>query len=1172
MQMKLIYGNGCPNCNGYIDSQRLELSLPCEKCLEGEFSHLNDLKLEDRIQWVNKQLVDRGKLGAYWYIYDNLRTYQEFKALMNSRGFEPNQLQKYWAKRLLSGENFSIVAPTGIGKTTLLIFYSIYSAKRGNEVLYIVPTRSLMEQIEDKLVKYSDEKIEIKANPKERPGKSSITLVTPQFISRNLQLFNNPFDIIVADDADSIMRSGKITFTVMKGLGVSESLYLRAKELVKLKREIALYKILGKDDSNLKARILEVEGELSKEMMSSKLGQIVVASATGRQKGEKQRILREIFGFSSSDISIYNRNIVDHAIPLNDEEQLLNIIKRMGDGGIVLVSKDMGMKKAEEIRNSLLSHGISAEIAKSGRSFFSKFSNGETDVLVGVSNYYGVIVRGLDEPMRAKYVVFYGVPKTKIALNQALNNPIWILKIMEFVDQERFRKVKSILSKVNYSEINAITIANRKGEKLEGKLWEIQSEMEENAGVIINYVKKMKEVRGSDFEVKCERECFVLIPDVFTYIQGSGRVSRLTTNGVTFGLSLVMYEDENLINMLEKKIKKFSYGFQFNKEEINYDEIKKRIEDSRKVEGERYKLNSCLLIVESPTKAKTIANLFSKPSIRKLGDSIVYESVFALPDRKEIYYVNIIATNGHLCDLSVDEKDLINTHYGVVINEEEIKPIYKFISRCYKCGRAIPTSSDLCPYCGGKMRSSFNLVSVLRGIASQVNEVMIATDPDTEGEKIAYDVYLQLKPFNDNISRIKYHEVTKRAIIEAILNKERVDINKVHAQVVRRIEDRWIGFELSRKLNEYLSESNVGAGRVQTPVLGWVVKRTKEYNSNRRWAVYFKVFSIPLVEFFNEKEEAIEFSKDLEVEVVKGEAEREIIPPFPPFTTSSALEEINRRFRLQPTFAMRILQDLFENGLITYHRTDSTHVSSFGVSIARDYMNRKGLSKYFSPSKWGEEGAHEAIRPTQPLDTEEIKEITRRDGKFQELKWYHFSIYDLIFNRFLASQSKPATVEKRRILLKYKGRERELIVISSIIEDGFTRFYPMQIHEIEEGITEAKVIGVRKSSSVPLFSINDVLRRMKETGIGRPSTYARTIEVLRKHGYLVITNKLNFLVATGKGIKAYDYLANNFPDLVSEEKTRSLLEMMDLIQEGKIKLSEALSIIREEMSSIRAEV
>jgi len=462
---------------------------------------------------------------------------------------------------------------------------------------------------------------------------------------------------------------------------------------------------------------------------------------------------------------------------------------------------------------------------------------------------------------------------------------------------------------------------------------------------------------------------------------------------------------------------------------------------------------------------------------------------------------------------------------------------------------------------------------------------------NTEGEKIAWDLYEILKPYNFNIRRMEFHEVTKRAIIEALNNPRRLDENLVSAQMVRRIADRWVGFELSQLLQEHFKKPWLSAGRVQTPVLGWVIERDKQYRTKRGAVLVYlpntekEKRRVSVSWEFEDKKLAREFYKNLkEVEVRVVSKRKEERKPAPPFTTDTMLKEASEKLRFSASKTMKLAQELFESGFITYMRTDSTRVSDVGIAIAKEYIGENFGKEYFYPRHWGEGGAHECIRPTHPWDTEEIRSMML-SGQIQRLTGDHLRLYELIFKRFMASQMRPATAEVSKIevtpllesgnLPTPKVEKEE---VTAIVEDGFNLLLPLDLYFVKEGTFKVeeepdqnRENAIKVYKLVPLaypFTQGSLIEEMKKRGIGRPSTYAQIVQKLLDRGYVI--ERKNYLFPTKLGKEVYSYLirlkaAEKF---VKEEFTRILEELMDKIERGEVHYIDVLRDLFEEVLKV----
>jgi len=301
----------------------------------------------------------------------------------------------------------------------------------------------------------------------------------------------------------------------------------------------------------------------------------------------------------------------------------------------------------------------------------------------------------------------------------------------------------------------------------------------------------------------------------------------------------------------------------------------------------------------------------------------------------------------------------------------------------------------------------------------------------------------------------------------------------------------------------------------------------------------------------------------------------EEVKPLPPYTTDTLLYDASRYLNLSAEEAMKIAQDLFEMGLITYHRTDSIYVSNTGIGIAVEYLNKKKLGSQLAPRHWGEPGAHEAIRPTKPLDVEELRRaiaigeipVTKR------LTEKHYKLYKLIFGRFIASQMKPTKLTAIKVLVHVPGaKDVETTVYVGETKNTLLEFYPIvKIDNKLDLSTPTKIkpiqVTMYRASLVKLYTAGEIVAKMKSEGIGRPSTYARTINVLRRHGYIVESKRKKYLVPTKLGINIYTYLATHYSELVSTQRTRQLYEKMERVEKGEIEPEHLILELLEELSS-----
>ncbi len=1205
-----IIEHACPNCGGFIDTERLSKGLPCRVCLNGlEHVKLDKLSLKENV-YIN--LLTRKKLYGYKEILNIERSVKEFEAFFSkASGKKPWSAQRTWAKRLLKGESFAIIAPTGVGKTTFSIIYALYHAFKSKSRAYIiVPTKNLQDQVTKKALEFIS-KLGITLNICSpgiinedllETGNFQLLITTSAYLSKNfVKIGTYRFSLIIVDDVDALLRNSRNIDRILKLIGFSDRILEIAYKLIVSKIDFFKLVISGSDENKIariREKIREYKAEIEKYVKETKLGQILVCSATGRSKGLKAKMFKELLKFEAGTVIEYMRNVVDTYMPLEKDyvKQIISLIKKLGNGGLIFVSQDLGVKEARRLVEKLRENSIKAELASSSRhGYIKRFVEGKTDILVGIANYYGVIVRGIDIPDRIRYAIFLGVPKFQIELEKGLNNPVKIIVLLtaleEAVENEDelkyIRKTINILSKsldkISFKELKILRRAISENIELKGYLGKLLQIILEAKKFILNKIsdstirdklKKSQLLILREFKDKT----YIVSPDVMTYIQASGRTSRMFANGMTKGLSIILVDDEKVFKKLIKQLRYYIDSFEIKKfDEINLSKILYEIDRDREVirkilKGEieaKYQdpIIPALFIVESPTKARTIAYFFGKPSKRRINGVVVYEVLVGDPKLgSKDYMLSIVATKGHILDLTTSST---MGYFGVLVDSDTIAPIYTTIKKCKECGHQYTLNSVICPKCGStKIFDSKSIIDTLRKLAQEVDMVFIGTDPDSEGEKIAWDVMLLLKPYVKNIFRIEFHEITRKAIIKALANPRNINRFLVEAQVVRRVEDRWIGFELSRRLWGVFGKHWLSAGRVQTPVLGWIIKQHKKWKASRRlFAEYILEGGLKVrfdYDVYFDKSLIKEYVKNGALILIKTTFIEKINPP-PPYTTNTLLSELTSKYRLDAQFAMRILQDLFESGFITYHRTDSTHVSNAGFEIAKEYvLNTLKYNDLIKLRSWGAEGTHECIRPTKPYDAETLKKLLLNGTlrTFANFTYSHFKVYDLIFRRFIASQMKPAIVEKVRLTVKIGESVKTVEFIGKVVEEGFLKVLPIQqvlnLNNVNKG-SVIRIVDCKtwKGSLNPLYRQGDVIKLMKDKGIGRPSTYAKILSSILKHGY-VIESKNKYLVPTTLGIKVYEYLSKNYGHLVSEETTRKLEETMDLIEKGKLNYIEVL--------------
>lgn len=491
-----------------------------------------------------------------------------------------------------------------------------------------------------------------------------------------------------------------------------------------------------------------------------------------------------------------------------------------------------------------------------------------------------------------------------------------------------------------------------------------------------------------------------------------------------------------------------------------------------------------LVIVESPAKAKTIQKF--------LGNGYVVKSSF-----------------GHIRDLQ-DKKLSVDVEKGFT-------PEY-----------VIPSDKK-------------KVVAELKKAAESASTVWLASDEDREGEAISWHLYETLGLKEAQTRRIVFHEITRDAIVNAVQNPRSIDMNLVNAQQARRVLDRLVGFELSpilwRKIQPKLS-----AGRVQSVALRLVVEREKEIMGFENEAYYkveafFHPAGLPasvkvkavLDTRFKTLEEARAFLQDCigatftVSDVEKKEANRY---PTAPFTTSTLQQEAARKLHFPVSMTMRVAQSLYERGLITYMRTDSTNLSALALGTAKKFITENFGPEYSKPRQFkthskGAQEAHEAIRPT-------FIENTEIEGTAQEQK-----LYNLIWKRTVASQMADAKVLNTTLRVSSDKRsERFNAQATQVLFDGFLKLYiegtDNQDPEEEEVMLPDLQVGTpmeekgikaecKFTAAPPRYSEATLVKKLEELGIGRPSTYAPTIATLTTgRGYIVKGDKEGRKVAVNE--------------------------------------------------------
>ena len=535
-----------------------------------------------------------------------------------------------------------------------------------------------------------------------------------------------------------------------------------------------------------------------------------------------------------------------------------------------------------------------------------------------------------------------------------------------------------------------------------------------------------------------------------------------------------------------------------------------------------------LIIVESPAKANTIKKF--------LGGK-----------------TKVVASMGHI-------RDLPKSKLGVNI-ENNFEPEYINI------------------------RGKGDLIKSLKKDAKSAKKVYLATDPDREGEAIAWHLAHILDIPEDSKSRVTFNEITKTAVQKAIKEPRQIDINLVNAQQARRVLDRIVGYKISPVLWKKVRKG-LSAGRVQSVAVKLIVDREKEIEDfipEEYWNIIAKLldekskkeFEAKLVGKNNKKLEIhskeevdeilanIKDAKFIVKDVKKGERKRN---PAPPFTTSTMQQEASRKLNFSLKKTMSVAQTLYEGvkipekgtvGLITYMRTDSTRISEEARKVAKEVVEATYGSEYYEnryyKTKADAQDAHEAIRPTYiDIKPEQIKDSLTND---------QYKLYRLIYNRFLASQMKSAifdtlavTIDANEYNFKANGQ--------SIKFKGFMTLYVEGTDEKEDEIGQIPLLEVAQevkkekieskqsfTEPPPRYTEASLVKALEEKDIGRPSTYSPTITTILARHY--IEKEAKQLVPTELGKVVNKLLTENFPDIINVEFTAEIENEFDEIADGK---------------------
>ena len=537
-----------------------------------------------------------------------------------------------------------------------------------------------------------------------------------------------------------------------------------------------------------------------------------------------------------------------------------------------------------------------------------------------------------------------------------------------------------------------------------------------------------------------------------------------------------------------------------------------------------------LVIVESPAKAKTIKKFLGKD-------------------------YDVIASVGHI-------RDLPKTTFGIKIDGNKFEPEYRI-------------SSD-----------HSKVVKEIKEKAKKAEKIYLATDEDREGEAIAYHIAMAIGKDPLSLPRIVFHEITKDAILNAVKNPRTVDMDSVNAQQARRLLDRIVGYRLSPLLNQKI-QKGLSAGRVQSASLKLVVDKEREIKAFKPVeyhsidAIFKEDLESEFVEFNGKKMDKLSVKNEKEakniVEICKNETYkiREIesrqrkTNPQPPFMTSTLQQTASSNLSFSPRKTMMIAQSLYEGvntpngGAITYMRTDSLNLSKEAVLKARDLIKKDFGDKYlpkkaniYTTKTKGAQEAHEAIRPTDLSFTPQMANQTLPKDEAR--------LYELIYNRFLASQMTPSLSEIQNVFVVGKKTEFK-ISGRKVLFDGFYKVYGASDKDkILPNLKVGDEMFLQKISSKQNFtepparySEASLIKKLESLGIGRPSTYAPTISLLSSRKYVEVQKRQ--LIPTEIAFKVIEVLEEHFKSIVDSKFTSQMEEKLDNVADEKSDWQEILA-------------
>jgi len=560
-----------------------------------------------------------------------------------------------------------------------------------------------------------------------------------------------------------------------------------------------------------------------------------------------------------------------------------------------------------------------------------------------------------------------------------------------------------------------------------------------------------------------------------------------------------------------------------------------------------------VIIVESPTKERTIAKFLSKSN-----DKYIVKSSY-----------------GHVRDLP---KNLLG-----VDEKNNFKPYYVVLPKAKK------------------------VISELKKIVQQAEKIYLATDYDREGEAIAWHLTRVLGLSLDDVLRITFHEITPQAIYDALLHPRKIDMNLVDSQQARRIIDRLVGYKISPLLWKKIS-NGLSAGRVQSAALKFIYDREKEIQNfvpQEYWSIeceFYKegtqqVLNTKLVSIEGKKLEKLDIRSKDEAEKIVNEVKKigfgRIIDikieeknksPSEPYVTSTLQQEASWKLKFSPSKTMSIAQSLYEGvdlgnkervGLITYMRTDSVFVSDYAIEELRRYIKEKFTESYLSEKvrkyktkiKNAQE-AHEAIRPTSVYrEPEKIKQYLTED---------QYKLYKLIWTRFVATQMKD--MKYNNIVINIDVDKKYLFEFETkeVLFDGFTKILPEEYKKDNTQYIKIEISNLNKDDILKIkdclqkqhftepparYTEASLIKELEKNGIGRPSTYATIVDTLKQRGYVKLKERKFYITELGKEV--IELLSKYFTEIVDKSYTAKIENLLDKIAQGKEKWVKVVNMFYE---------